>query len=91
MVLKSGSSERVNRRYLLIKAEGKKEVEEVILDYIGILGWARAAPFFVEEKRGEIILAVKREAINEVRAAIEISGRNIKIIGVSGTIKGLRR
>ena len=81
-------SARANRRYLLMKGK-KEDIEKNILDYIGILGWAKAAPEFI---RGEIgdILAINRESLANIRAAFEISKADIKIIKVSGTLKGLR-
>ena len=90
MSLKLRPSARIKRRYLLI--EGKKdEVERAILDYIGILGWAKAAPFFVKNDKDKVILAVDRKSIVEIRAAFELCKERIKVLRVSGTLKGLRR
>ncbi|MBI2629725.1 hypothetical protein HYW76_01360 [Candidatus Pacearchaeota archaeon] len=76
---------RDNRRYLLVeKGKSRKEIEEAILEYIGILGWARAAPVFVKEN----IIAVNREELDKVRASFELAG--IRVMRVSGTLKGLR-
>ena len=89
MKLKLKSSARIKNRYLVLKAVPKQEIEKAILDYIGILGWAKASPVFLETKKDKIILSINRESINEVRAAFELSNSNIKIIKVSGTLKGL--
>ena len=89
MKLKMKPSEKLNRRYLWIEASSKDEVEKAILDYIGILGWARAAPFFVKSEK-EIILAVNREELNNVRAAFGAASGKIRVLKVSGTLKGLR-
>lgn len=87
MKLKSKPSQRIKKRYLLI--EGKKEdIERAILDYIGILGYAKASPMFIDDKAGTI-LAIDRSELTNVRAALEASKSGIKIIRVSGTIKGL--
>lgn len=88
MKLKIKPSAKINRRYLLLKAKNKKEVESAILDYIGILGWAKAAPHFVERTE-HLILAVERKSLTDVRAAFELSPSNISVLKVSGTIKGL--
>ena len=92
MKLKIKPSARTKKRYLLI--DGKKdEIEKAILDYIGILGWVRASPIFVrlkDENKG-IILAVNREEINNIRAAFEILPYKIKVLRVSGTLKGLKK
>ncbi len=90
MKLKLKPSARINRRYLLIKASSKKEIEQAILDYIGILGWAKASPMFINAKKTDkIILSIERKEINNVRAAFEISNSDIKVLRVSGTLKGL--
>ncbi len=90
MKLKLKPSAKINRRYLLIKASSKKEIEQAILDYIGILGWAKASPLFLNAKKNDkTILSIDRKEINNVRAAFEISNANIKVLRVSGTLKGL--
>ena len=91
MKLKRKAVDRIKRRYLLISAESKDQVEKTILDYVGILGYARANPFFVKVEKGNIILAVERSSLDEVRAAFEISKENIKVLKVSGTLKGLEK
>jgi len=92
MSLKPNPSNKINRRYLLIKAESRDEVERAVLDYLGILGWAKAAPFFVKNGRENIIiLAVERKSLNDVRAAFELFPGNIKVLRVSGTLKGLEK
>ncbi|MCX8159013.1 MAG: hypothetical protein N3D20_01840 [Candidatus Pacearchaeota archaeon] len=91
MVLKLKPTMRLKRRYLLISNANKEEIERVILDYLGILGWAKAAPFFVSESENKVILAVNREELNNIRAAFEIALTKAKIIRVSGTLKGLKK
>ena len=87
MALKLKSSSRINLRYALLEAKSKEEVEKTILDYIGILGWAKARPYFVKSE-DKIILAVERKMLNDVRAAFALS-KNVKVKRVSGTLKGL--
>lgn len=87
-MLKLKASARPNRRYLLIQG-GKEDVEKTILDYIGILGWAKADPFFVESKAGKVVLAVEREELENVKAALSV-GKETLVLKVSGTIKGLK-
>ena len=77
---------RDKKRYILLN-EKKEVIERVVLDYLGILGWAKAAPRFLDID-GKTVLAIKREEIDNVRAAFELG--NIKILRVSGTIKGLK-
>lgn len=83
---KLNPSEKIKKRYLLIRSSIKEDIEKVVLDYLGILGWARAKPAFVKKDEG-IVLAIDRKMINEVRAAFEMA--NIKVLKVSGTLEGL--
>jgi RNase P/RNase MRP subunit POP5 len=91
MNLKLKSSARAKKNYILLETSGRTDVERAVLDYLGVLGWAKASPIFVEggKKEGRLILAVNREEIEKIRAAFELSPKKIKIIKVSGTIKGL--
>jgi len=92
MKLKQKASNKLHRRYLLIEGSDKNIIEKTILDYIGILGWAKSNPIFVQDndlnEKG-IVLAVDRKSLDDIRAAFEISNEKIKILRVSGTLKGL--
>jgi len=117
MKMKSMASEKIKRRYLLIDGS-RRDAESAILDYIGILGWARASPVFVDvkasdknctrrcavclehpkiqnqgffdvKKMSKVVLSVDRKEVDSVRAAFEASGHKIKVLRVSGTLKGL--
>lgn len=88
MDLKLKSSQKDNRRYILISASNEK-TEEAILKYIGVLGFAKAAYMRVDEKNGKTIGAVKRESLEDVKAALVLAGINVE--RVSGTLKGLGR
>lgn len=89
MRLKLKSSARVKRRYILFDSGDKDEIEKIILDYLGILGWAKASPVFLKNKDRKMILAIERKEVDNIRAAFEISNSKIRIIRVSGTLKGL--
>lgn len=89
MKFKIKPSAKIKRRYLLLEAESKSRVEKTILEYIGILGWAEAKPLFIDGKK--LILAIDRKALEKIRAAFEISNSKIKILRVSGTLKGLSK
>ena len=77
-------SVREKKRYLLLSRAEKKEVEKAILDYVGILGWGKAAPMWVKSN----ILAVNRAEVDKVKAALELRG--IVIRKVSGTLKKVK-
>ena len=89
MTLKVKPSAKIKRRYILIEGDRTK-VEKAILDYIGILGWAKAAPHFVKSELKNLVLAIERKSLTNIRAAFEISKEKIKILKVSGTLKGLK-
>ena len=87
-MLKQKASARVNRRYLLINGT-KENIEKAILDYIGILGWAKASPLFVKRVGKRQVLAISRKEVINVRAAMVAASGNLEVLKVSGTIKGL--
>jgi len=79
---------RNDRRYILVLGS-KGSIESAILEFIGVLGFAEASPVFVSEKEGKIIVAVNREALTKVKAAFALAKENLKVLRVSGTLKGL--
>ena len=92
MKLKIKPSAKIKRRYILLEGS-RQETEKVILDYIGILGWAKAGCIFVANVKGlkkdQVVLAIDRKSLNDIRAAFEVSDSGIKVLMVSGTLKGL--
>ena len=79
---------RANRRYLLIRGK-RSAVEHAILEFIGVLGWADAAPVFVSERVDEVVICVNREALAKVRGALVLAKDELTVLRVSGTLKGL--
>ncbi len=90
MKLKIKPSAKLKKRYLLVQAS-KSGIEKAILDYIGILGYAKAAPHFVNTKNKNLVLAIETKSLQDIRAAFELSSEKIKILKVSGTLKGLEK
>ncbi len=95
MKLKIKSSARIKKRYLLIEVDDKESIEKSILDYLGVLGFAKASPVFVEPfnkiNSNNFILSVDRKELSNIRAAFELSHDKIKVLRVSGTLKGLMK
>ena len=92
MKLKLRPSDRMNRRYLLLETKHRDEVEKIILEYIGVLGWAKSSPLFIKTpNKNFLILSINRKSLEDIRAALEISGGKIKILKVSGTLRGVER
>ena len=83
-------SVRDKRRYFIADSSNAK-IEEAILEYIGVLGMAKAAYMKVKpvnkKLSGQTIGSCLVKSLEEVRAALAFKG--IKITKVSGTIKGL--
>ncbi len=85
--LKLRPSARDNRRYFIVECENKEEIERAILDYIGILGLAKAAYVFVKKGGRRIVGSCTRENLNPVLASLAYA--KLKVNKVSGTLKGL--
>ena len=89
--LKLRPSARDKRRYFLVRASNTK-VEMAILNYIGVLGFAKSAYLEVRGSQiggqGYTVGSCLVKSLDEVRAALALS--EIKIEKVSGTLKGLR-
>lgn len=85
--LKLKPSARDNRRYFLVKSEDNKKIEQAILDYIGILGFAKSAYVFVKREGDYLIGSCLRESLSLVLASLAFA--DLKVSKVSGTIKGL--
>ena len=92
--LKLRPSARDKRRYFLVRATNAK-VEAAILDYVGVLGFARSAYKQVAgcrlqvAGRGMLVGSCLVKSLDEVRAGLALAG--IRVEKVSGTLKGLRK
>jgi len=81
-------SHREKKRYLLVKGSdaNKKVVEEVILEFVGVLGYAEASPQVVKSGKEEIVLAINRGSLDKIRASFVMSGKQLEIVKVSGSV-----
>lgn len=88
--LKLKPTAKDNRRYFVTSASNE-QIEKSILEYLGILGFAKSAYIPIKDERigGKTIGSCTRESLNDVRAALTLC--KIKIDKVSNTIKGLTR
>ena len=88
--LKLKPSARDKRRYFLVKTNNVK-VEAAILEYTGVLGFAKSAYMKVSTKDfpGWLVGSCLTKSLENVRASLALAG--IKIEKVSGTLKGLKR
>jgi hypothetical protein len=87
--LKLKPSARDKRRYFLTRVDNKK-IEEAILNYIGVLGFAKSAYMRVKTDNfpGYTVGSCLTKSLNDVRASLAFSG--IKIEFVSGTLRALK-
>ncbi|MEM0465772.1 MAG: hypothetical protein QXW97_03675 [Candidatus Pacearchaeota archaeon] len=85
-------SHREKKRYLLIagKDANKNNINEAIIDFVGILGYAQASPHLIKSSSGKIVLSINRSELDKVRTSFLIGKKDIKIVKVSGSIKKLK-
>jgi len=113
--LKLKPSLREKRHYMLLAAETKKKltnkdfhekINQAILQFIGILGYAQAGPIFVSmrdkkienilEEKNLVVLSVMTKYVDHVKSSLVLFKDNedktlkLKCIRVSGTIKKLK-
>ena len=83
-------SARDKRRYFLVNSTNAK-VKAAILEYIGVLGFAKSAYMKVETKEFStwLVGSCLVKSLNDVRTALALAG--IKIERVSGTLSSLKR
>ena len=83
-------SHRENKRYLLLigKDVSKENIDNCILEFIGVLGYAEASPKLLKDGK-KVILAINRKSLDKVRTSFLMSEKDIEIERVSGTIKKL--
>jgi RNase P/RNase MRP subunit POP5 len=93
--LKKSMKER--KRYVLLRggksAELKKDIENLILDFAGVLGFSKICLRWIEinEDYNYGIVSINRESLELFKASLCLSSKNIEILGISGTLKGLKR
>jgi RNase P/RNase MRP subunit POP5 len=69
----------------------KEAIEQAILDFIGTKGYAEAGFQMIESKDSGTIIAINREKLNDVKAALALSAERILVKKVSGTLNALRK
>jgi hypothetical protein len=85
--LKLKPTARDKRRYFLVGTSNLK-IEAAILEYIGVLGFAKSAYMFVKKSGTKVVGSCLVKSLEDVRASLAFAG--IKIEKVSGTLKGLK-
>jgi RNase P/RNase MRP subunit POP5 len=85
-------SHREKKRYLLIKGKDadKKNIDDAILEFIGVLGYAEASPKIIKAETGKVVLAINRGSLDKIRASFLMSGKNLEIVKVSGSAEKVK-
>ena len=80
---------RENKRYLLVK--GKiSDIEKAIYEFIGVLGMSKCGLQWIKRGKDKAIISVNRGSVDHVRASFAAWPEEIRVLRVSGTLKGLR-
>ena len=87
---------REKKRWILVVFESKVEepisfVRNILLKELGEIDYFLAV-LKIEEKNGKVLLAVRREYADKIRAALVLGRRGVVLrTVVSGTVEALRR
>ncbi len=81
-------SHREKKRYLLVKGKdaNKKNIEGAVLEFIGVLGFAEASPQFIKTGKNNVVLAINRGSLDRIRTAFLMSGKDLQVVKVSGSV-----
>jgi len=85
-------SHRERKRYLLIKGKDAdwKIIEKVILEFVGILGFAEISPNLIKKSKDSLVLVINREGLDKIRAAFLVSRKDLQIVKVSGSVSKVK-
>jgi RNase P/RNase MRP subunit POP5 len=87
-------SHKENKRYLLVSGkELKKNIEKAIVEFSGARGMSKCGLSFISADSGNnsAVISVNREVVDLVRASLAVFQEKIEVLGVSGTLKWLKR
>jgi len=82
--MKLTSTLREKRHYVIIKSMDVTKLKNILLDYLGIINYAKAGPKLIK-LNDKIAISIERDFVNIVKVALSLS--NIKVLFVSGTLK----
>ncbi len=83
-------SAREKKRYLLIDSGcGRKVIEKVLFEFLGVLGMSEISLEWLKVEGGKCVFSINRKGLDKVRSAFCLSKKRILVRRVSGTLKGL--
>jgi RNase P/RNase MRP subunit POP5 len=85
--MKLPSTLREKRHYIIIKRTDEFRIKNALMDYLGIINYAKAGPkvIHLQEKTA---ISLERDFVNIAKTALIMS--KIPVIKVTGTIKKAR-
>lgn len=92
------ASMREKKRYVVVtfnkklpKKQAYKLVDSALLEFLGLLGYAKANPKFIQfdAAKGKVIICVNRKELSDVKSALVLAG--LACVGVSGILKKARQ
>jgi len=98
-------SAREKKRYLLVRTQQvhpdsskrgqtkgenlKTNVENAILDFIGVLGMSKCGLSWIKNDKNSVVICINREMVDSVRASLCVWPDKMSVEKVSGTLRGL--
>lgn len=85
--MKLPSSLKERRHYIIVKKISEKEIKDILMDYLGIINYAKAGPKIIN-LQDKVAISIERDFVNLAKTALALS--KINVIRVAGTIKGAK-
>lgn len=82
-------SAREKKRYLSIIGH-VEDIEKSILEFIGVLGMSKTGLVWISSEKNKAVIGINRESLNAVRASFAVWPKEIRVVKVSGTLRGLK-
>ena len=85
-------SHREKKRYMSIigKDASVKNIEDAILEYIGILGYAESSLKVIKADKANVIISINRGSLEKVRASLLLSKKDLVVKKVSGSVTNVK-
>ena len=82
--MKLPSTLREKRHYIIIEKAGESGIKNILMDYLGILNYAKAGPKIIA-LGNKTAVSIERDFVNAAKTALILS--KIKVLRVTGTLK----
>lgn len=85
--MKLPSTLKERRHYIIIKKTSENEIKNILMDYLGIINYAKAGPKIIN-LGDKLAISIERDFVNLAKTALIMS--KIPVMRVTGTIKKAR-